>query len=136
MGNESTVQEERMRHRYVGLWEGGSSYGVSSWGRHAELFETVDQAAAVLRSRYLSGLTLPGDRTHSVTWINPVRSTMPVAVSSGRMKPFLTPAVDEACSIVLAPRNTPLTALERHAPMVVTHELTIGPRGGVRIERF
>jgi len=122
--------------KYVGLWNGGASYGAGEWALDAEAFTSLDHAEAVLRQRYLNGHTWSGDTPHVIDWTEDPDDGAVRAVVGVKGDNLTCPAVSEGSSIILARMPAELSALEIDGVYAASYILEIGPRGGVKRTRL
>lgn len=111
--------------QYVGLWHGGDSYSMGEWATDAEVFESLNHAREVVLARHRN-LSWMARSTHAAEW-NPGGS----ARQGNLLDSLATPAV-EGSALWLVPASVAnLSALESDGAYACSHQLTIGPRGGV-----
>lgn len=115
--------------RVFGLWNGGGSYGLADMATDGETWSSLASAKASLVARYASGDWLR-DRNSRVVDVDENDVARP-----GVAPDVFYPAVTEDCSI-------DLYASERvgrdgwRVSDVPWARLTLGPRGGVRVEKY
>ncbi len=121
--------------RYVGLWFGGSSYSPGEWFTDAEIFDTIEQAKRVLSDRYNLGYVWDDkDIPCEAVWTESPYGEQSFATKGEQGENLRCPAVSLECELWLAPRDrTSLQDCESDPLMVVTHVLTLGSKGGVRV---
>lgn len=123
---------------YVGIWNGGAEYRESEWAIDAEIFTSLDQAAAVLADRYALGYVLsPRNIPKVAEWDTSPYGPTTFARAGHENHNLIAPCVAMGSTILLADRTrTNLETLETDGPYACTHRLEIGPRGGVRITKL
>lgn len=119
---------------YVALWHGGSSYSMGEWAIDAFHVETIADAVEYLRStRY--GRT---HAAHAVEWDQDPDTGEITPRVGARLDSVGTPCVDAGATIILAPMgNADPVVLECEGVYGgASHILTLGPRGGIKVERI
>lgn len=122
----------KTKQRYVGLWQGGYSYGLGDWQSDAELFESVEHAASTFMQRYHNSRRMVA---------NPplARWSLDGALFGGEhVQALETPNVDEHSSLTLVPvgwGSTSGSLREVCEGGAYSHLLEIGPRGGLKVTR-